>query len=136
MQSHRLVIWGLSVLVLLALLLAGGGTTSANAPGQGIAQVGTPEPTTVEGGGEEPAPTPTGLMDEVIITWTPVPTATPGVIQQEVANLNAMIITRRIFINAAAATALPAVGVGGQAVCFGGEDGSRSKDLIVMMRIG
>jgi hypothetical protein len=32
-------------------------------------------------------------------------------------------------------TALPAAGVGGQAVCLGGEDGSRSECLIVMMRI-
>ena len=87
MAKNRLAIWWLSVLVLLALLLAGGGTTSANAPVQSIAQVGTPEPTSLEEGGEEPAPTPTGLMDEVIITRTPVPTATPGLIQQEVINL-------------------------------------------------
>jgi len=86
MQNNRLAIWGLSVLVLLALFLAVGGRASANAPGQGIAQAGTPEPTSLEGG-QEPVPTPTGLLDEVIMTRTPVPTATPGVIQQEVIKL-------------------------------------------------
>jgi hypothetical protein len=33
-------------------------------------------------------------------------------------------------------TALPAAGVGDQAECLGGEDGSRSECLMVMMRIG
>jgi hypothetical protein len=32
-------------------------------------------------------------------------------------------------------TALPATGVGGQAVCLGGKDGSRSQCLTVMVRI-
>jgi MscS family membrane protein len=86
MAKNRLAVLGSSLLVLLALFLAAGGRVSANAPGQGIAQAGTPEPTSLEGG-QEPAPTPTGLLDEVIMTRTPVPTATPGVIQQEVATL-------------------------------------------------
>jgi len=91
MTKNRLAVLGLSVLALLALFLMVGGMASANAPGQGIAQAGTPEPTSLEGGeeptGDSPAPTPTGLLDDVIVTRTPVPTATPGVIQQEVAKL-------------------------------------------------
>jgi MscS family membrane protein len=87
MANRRLKVLISSVLVLLTLLLAGGGMASANARGQGIAQVGTTEPASLEEGGEGPAPTPTGLLDEVIVTRTPMPTATPGVIQQEVIKL-------------------------------------------------
>jgi MscS family membrane protein len=87
MANRRLKVLISSVLVLLTLLLAGGGMASASARGQGIAQVGTPAPTSFEEGGEEPAPTPTGLLEDVIMTRTPVPTPTPGLIQQEVINL-------------------------------------------------
>jgi MscS family membrane protein len=92
MANRRLKVLISSVLVLLTLLLAGGGMASANARGQGIAQVGTPAPASLEEGGEEPtgdspAPTPTGLLEDVIMTRTPVPTPTPGLIQQEVINL-------------------------------------------------
>jgi small-conductance mechanosensitive channel len=86
MAKNRLAIGGLNVLVLLALLFAGGGITSANALGQELAQAGTPEPASVEGG-EETAPTPTGILEEIIMTRTPVPTPTPGLIQQEVTRL-------------------------------------------------
>ncbi len=86
MAKNRLAVLGLSVLTLLVLFLAAGGRVSANAPGQGIAQAGTPEPTSLEGS-EEPAPAPTSLLDDVIVTRTPMPTATPGVIQKEVAKL-------------------------------------------------
>ena len=75
MAKGRFLVMGLSVLALLALLLTVGGMASAN----------TPEPTSLEG--EGPAPTPTGLLDDVIMTRTPVPTATPGALQQEVAKL-------------------------------------------------
>jgi len=89
--NKRFLVLGLSVLALSVLLLAVGGIASANAPELVLVQAGTPEPT-VSGGGAEPtgaasAPTSTGLLDEVIMTRTPVPTVTPGVIQQEVAKL-------------------------------------------------
>ena len=87
MANRRFKVLISSVLVLLTLLLAGGGMVSANAHGQDIAQVGTPAPASLEEGGEEPAPTPTGLLEDVIMTRTPVPTPTPGLIQQEVIKL-------------------------------------------------
>jgi len=63
-----------------------------------LAQTPTPEagpsstPATTAGAttpqeGEEPRPTPTGLLDEVVVTRTPAPTATPGFLSQEVAQL-------------------------------------------------
>ncbi len=71
------------ILMLLALPLAAPGAVSALGPGSN--QSGTSEP--VPTGDAQSAPTPTGLLDDVIVTRTPMPTATPGVIQQEVAKL-------------------------------------------------
>ncbi len=71
------------ILMLLALPLAAPGAISALGPGSN--QSGTSEP--VPTGDAQSAPTPTGLLDDVIVTRTPMPTATPGVIQQEVAKL-------------------------------------------------
>jgi MscS family membrane protein len=86
MKTKPLLVLIWSILALLALFLTVGGIASASAPELGIAQLGMPESTSPEGS-EEPLPTPTGLLDEVIMTRTPVPTATPGVIQQQVATL-------------------------------------------------
>jgi hypothetical protein len=71
------------VLVLLALLLAAPGAVTALGPGAN--QFGTPEP--VPPADAQAAPTPTGILEEIIVSRTPEPTITPGVLQQEVEKL-------------------------------------------------
>jgi len=71
------------VLALLVLLVAAPGAVTALEPGMNLA--GTPEP--VPSAEAQVAPTPTGLLEEIIVTRTPMPTVTPGVLQQEVEKL-------------------------------------------------
>ena len=79
-KIRNLLVLILSALALLVFSFAGGGAVLANVPEQGTP--GTPSPT-----GVTPAPTPTDLLEGVIITRTPEPTATPGRIEQQVEEL-------------------------------------------------
>jgi MscS family membrane protein len=105
MEKKRLLVLMLSVVVLLVLFPTVGGIASAN----------TPEPSSPEGGeeptGDAPAPTPTGLLDDVIMTRTPVPTATPGRVQREVAQLVARAgLARTTFLGLAVTDWIALVG--------------------------
>jgi MscS family membrane protein len=71
------------ILALLVMLLAAPGAVTALEPGMNLA--GTPEP--VPSADAQVAPTPTGILEEIIVTRTPEPTITPGVLQQEVEKL-------------------------------------------------
>jgi MscS family membrane protein len=84
MQRKRLMML-CSVLAPLVLLVVVRGVAPAHALQQGVGQSGTPEPPSSTGG--TPAPTPTDLLEGVIITRTPEPTATPGRIEQQVEEL-------------------------------------------------
>jgi MscS family membrane protein len=75
-KSHLLaLIW--SILALLVLSPAGNGVVSAQTPESPSPSAGSP--TTAS-----PAPTPTDLLEGVIMTRTPEPTATPGRIERQV----------------------------------------------------
>ena len=90
MNRKPLLVLILSVLVLLALFLAVGGRASANAPGLGVTQSGTPEPASPAGASSTDAPsvpTPTSLLEEIISTRTPEPTATPDRLERQVEEL-------------------------------------------------
>jgi len=73
------------ILLVLMLLWLGVGMALAQTPEPGAtadnAQV---EPTGTAGEEEAPAPTATGLLDEVLATRVPEPTATPGRLEQQV----------------------------------------------------
>ena len=71
------------ILALLVMLLAAPGAVTALEPGMNLAD--TPEP--VPSADAQAAPTPTGLLEEILMTRTPMPTVTPGVLQQEVEQL-------------------------------------------------
>jgi MscS family membrane protein len=53
--------------------------------GPGSFQAGTPDPASLPG--EAPVATPTALLEEIIMTRTPEPTATPGRLEQQVEEL-------------------------------------------------
>ena len=53
--------------------------------GPGSFQAGTPDPASLPG--EAPVATPTALLEEIIMTRTPEPTATPGRVEQQVEEL-------------------------------------------------
>jgi MscS family membrane protein len=53
--------------------------------GSGSFQTGTPDPASLPG--EAPVATPTALLEEIIMTRTPEPTATPGRLEQQVEEL-------------------------------------------------
>jgi MscS family membrane protein len=83
-----------SVLALLVLLAIVRGVAPAHALQQGTGQPGKPEPTPIEdtsgegaSGDESPTPAPTDLLEGVITTRTPEPTATPGRFEQQVEEL-------------------------------------------------
>ena len=75
MKKRLLLVLILSVLALLVLSPAAGGVASADTPEP-------PSPTDASS-----APTPTDLLEGVIVTRTPEPTATPGMIEQQVEEL-------------------------------------------------
>ncbi len=81
------------VIAVLVLLLAGGGLARAQTPGaEPGAPAVSPEATGTPAGvapvvSETPAPTATGLLDEVFGTRVPEPTATPGILAQKVTQL-------------------------------------------------
>ena len=83
----------LTLFTLLVLIPIFGGAVLAETPepGSGTNDTPTSVPTGLvednEALGEPPAPTATGVLDEVVMTRTPEPTATPGVIQEEVEEL-------------------------------------------------
>jgi MscS family membrane protein len=66
--------------VLLALFSAPGCLAFADTPAPADGASAAPE-------GDEPAPTATGILEEVIAPRMPEPTATPGVVQKQVAEL-------------------------------------------------
>jgi MscS family membrane protein len=79
-----------SVLALLVLLPAARGVASARALEPGISQSGTPEPappTDPSSTDPSSALTPTSPLEEIIMTRTPEPTATPGRIEVQVEEL-------------------------------------------------
>lgn len=75
MKTKLLLVLILSVAALLVLFSTVGCVASANPP----------EPASPTD--ESSAPAPTGLLEEVIVTRTPEPTATPGRIEQQVEEL-------------------------------------------------
>jgi len=82
------------LLIVFALLLsAGAGTAMAQTPAP--VPAGTLSAAPLEGtgtaAGEASAPTPTALLDDVVPTRTPEPTATPGLIEQEVEKITAAV---------------------------------------------
>jgi MscS family membrane protein len=83
MKRHALLLTLFCVLALPALLLAAPGAVAALEPGAN--QSGTPEP--APSADAQATPTPTGILEEIIVTRTPEPTITPGVLQQEVEKL-------------------------------------------------
>jgi MscS family membrane protein len=110
MKRNALVPALFCILALLALLLAAPGAVTALGPGAnqsgmsetappvasalptvpgaldlGSNQSGTPEP--APSADAQAAPTPTGILEEIIVTRTPEPTITPGALQQEVEKL-------------------------------------------------
>ena len=79
--------WSLvfSLVVVLVLVITVGGIVRADA-----AEFGTPEPASIEGetsAGDAPAPTPTGLLEDIVPTRTPAPTATPDRVERQVQDL-------------------------------------------------
>jgi len=83
MKRNALLLTLFCILALLALLLATPGAVTALDPGSN--QSGTPEP--APSADAQAAPTPTGILEDIVATRTPVPTPTPGLIQQEVIEL-------------------------------------------------
>jgi MscS family membrane protein len=83
MKRNALLLTLFCILALLALLLAAPGAAAALDPDSN--QSGTPEP--APSADAQAAPTPTGILEEIIVTRTPEPTITPGVLQQEVEKL-------------------------------------------------
>jgi small-conductance mechanosensitive channel len=89
MMKREFLRTALSLLALLVLLPILGGAVSAETPEPSIGPgdtVATSVPTGLPENGEivaePPTTTATGVLDEVLETRTPVPTATPGVIEQ------------------------------------------------------
>jgi MscS family membrane protein len=83
-----------SVLTLLGLLAIVRGVAPAHALQQGTGQSGKPEPTLMQdtsgegvSGDESPTPEPTDLLEGVVTTRTPEPTATPGRFEQQIEEL-------------------------------------------------
>lgn len=93
MMKKEFLRTALMLLSLLVLPLSLGQAVLAETPEPGSGTNDTPAsvPTGLvednEALGEPPAPTATGVLDEVVMTRTPEPTATPGVIQEEVEEL-------------------------------------------------
>jgi hypothetical protein len=90
MNRKLLLVLILSVLALLVLFPTAGGAASANAPGPGMAQAGTPEPASpADTPSVDPlsAPAPTSPLEEIISTRTPEPTATPDRLERQVEEL-------------------------------------------------
>jgi MscS family membrane protein len=85
-------------LALVAAVAAIGGEADAI-----LAQSGTPEPAE-PAAGEAPAPTATGLLDEIVVTRAPEPTATPGRLEQQVDQLvRSAGLTRTTFLGVSVA---------------------------------
>jgi MscS family membrane protein len=80
MEKRQLLHLVVCAVTLLTLFAAHGGLAFADTPAPADRASAAPE-------GDEPAPTATGLLEEVIATRTPEPTATPGVVQEQVAEL-------------------------------------------------
>jgi MscS family membrane protein len=80
MEKRHLLHLVVSAVALLALFAAPGGLASADTPAPADGTSAAPE-------GDQPAPTATGLLEEVIAPRTPEPTATPGVVQEQVEEL-------------------------------------------------
>ena len=80
MEKRQLLLLAVCAVALLALFAAPGGLASADTPAPEGGATAAPE-------SDQPAPTATGILEEVIATRTPEPTATPGAVQEQVANL-------------------------------------------------
>jgi len=79
MKKRNILILMVGTVVLLGLLLAVGSVSSADTP--------------------QPGPTPTELLEGVIVTRTPVPTATPGMVEQQVEELAVTVgLARTTFL--------------------------------------
>jgi len=83
MERKRPLFIACSIMALLVVLLAAPGAVTALGPG--VSPSSTPEPAPPPDA--QAAPTPTGILEEIIVTRTPEPTITPGVLQQEVEKL-------------------------------------------------
>ena len=80
MKTKLLLVLILSVAALLVLFSTVGCVASANPTESATPESASPTD-------ESSAPAPTGLLEEVIVTRTPEPTATPGRIEQQVEEL-------------------------------------------------
>jgi MscS family membrane protein len=76
MEKRQLLLLAVCVVALLALFTAPGGLASADTPAPADETAEAPE-------ADQPAPTATGILGEVIATRTPEPTVTPGMLQLE-----------------------------------------------------
>ena len=80
MEKRQLLFLVVCAVALLALFSTTGAQASADTPVPADAATTAPE-------GDEPAPTATGILEEVIAPRTPEPTATPGAVQEQVETL-------------------------------------------------
>jgi MscS family membrane protein len=96
MKKRLLLILNLSTAALLVLSFAVGGVafavpTQSGTPEPGLTETRTPDLASPQDGtepvDESSDPTPTDVLEGVILTRTPMPTATPGVVEQEVERL-------------------------------------------------
>lgn len=106
------VLSGVALLVLPQVTVGGvvfALPTESVATEPGSTETRTPEPASPLGGesptDESSAPTPTDLLEGVILTRTPEPTATPGMIEQEVERLSQAVGLDQVVLLGLEATA-------------------------------